>query len=255
MWSDYFRRKKLCRLLTVAAKKLAAVRGPIWSSYHSGADIAKFLLECRDAINQGTITLDQKNELWGIFLPTSDWDDVVGDARLGTEIDILLDKLYRNELRAQNQVIRDTAEEASDLFGRKRLVWLIPIAVVLGFLMSWSSRSSHWWNSPRTRNFTRIGWIGISFDGVHDQKSGQPVPSALRVSRVVRGGPADRAGMQTERNCWLERPAVCRRTRTARQSRSNACRGFYEAGGSAPGRNYHDGDEVGVLARNRRSFT
>jgi hypothetical protein len=137
----YFRRKKLCRLLTIAAKKLEAVRGPIWSSYHSGADIAKFVLECRDAINGGTITLDQKKELRGVFLPTCDWDDVVGDAYLGTEIEILLDKLYRKELRAQSQIARDTTDEPRGMFDRERILWMFFIASLLtGALLSWIAR-------------------------------------------------------------------------------------------------------------------
>jgi hypothetical protein len=30
--------------------------------------------------------LENKKELWGIFIPTSDWDDTVGDVELGEEI-------------------------------------------------------------------------------------------------------------------------------------------------------------------------
>jgi hypothetical protein len=100
MWFTGHRRKQLCRLLTVAAEKLAAVQGPIWSSYDSGADIAKFVLECRDAIEQRTITLPQKEELWGIFAPTCDWDDVVGDVQLGNAVFELLERLYRKEIQA-----------------------------------------------------------------------------------------------------------------------------------------------------------
>jgi len=140
----YLRRKKLCRLLTVAAKKLAAIHGPIWSRYNSGDDIAKFVLQCRDAINQGTITLDQKKELWIIFLPTSDWDDVGGDMQLGNEIDFLLNKLYRKE------ILGDTAERPHSLFNRQRVLWLIWIAAIVGgALLSWSSHRAHWWPSPR----------------------------------------------------------------------------------------------------------
>jgi hypothetical protein len=145
MWLDYLRRKKLCRLLTVAAKKLGAVREPIWSGYHSGADIANFVLECREAINRETITLDQKKELCGIFLPTCDWDDVVGDAYLGTEIELLLDKLYRKELRAKNQSAPDSTEEVTCIFDRQRILWLVFIATLVGgALVSWLSHRTHW---------------------------------------------------------------------------------------------------------------
>jgi hypothetical protein len=100
MWFESRRRKKLCSLLVIAAEKLAAVQGPIWSSYDSGRDIANFVLECRNAIEQGTITVAQKKELWGIFPPTSDWDDVVGDVILGETVFQLLKHLYWEEIRA-----------------------------------------------------------------------------------------------------------------------------------------------------------
>lgn len=86
-------KKELVRLLLISAGKLAAVRGPIWSSYDSGADLAGFVLGCRSKIAQGAIESDQARELWAIFAPTCDWDDVVGDSRLGDAIFTLLDKL------------------------------------------------------------------------------------------------------------------------------------------------------------------
>jgi hypothetical protein len=100
VWFASRHRKKLCRLLTTAAEKLAAVRGPIWSSYNSEADIATFVLECRAAIERGTLTLAQKMELWGFFAPTCDWDDVVRHVHLGNAIFELLQKLYWKEIRA-----------------------------------------------------------------------------------------------------------------------------------------------------------
>jgi len=100
MWFASRRGKKLCCLLVAAAEKLAAVRGPIWSSYDSGHDIANYVLECRNALEQGTITLAQKKELWGIFAPTCDWDDVVGDANMGNLVFELLDRLYGEEIRS-----------------------------------------------------------------------------------------------------------------------------------------------------------
>jgi hypothetical protein len=101
MWFASRRRKKLCCLLVTAAEKLAAVQGPIWSAYDSGRDIADFVLECRTAIEQETITLAQKKELWRIFAPTCDWDDVVGDVNQGNAVFELLENLYWEEIRAR----------------------------------------------------------------------------------------------------------------------------------------------------------
>src|SRR5438445_2326876 len=99
MWFASRRRKKLCRLLVTAAEKLAAVQWPIWSSYDSGRDIANFVLECSNAIEQGTVALTQKKELWGIFAPTCDWDDVGGEVKLGNTVFELLESHYREEIR------------------------------------------------------------------------------------------------------------------------------------------------------------
>lgn len=91
--------RTLLPLLAKAAKKLAAVKGPVWSSYNSGAEIAAFVLECKAAIERVTITLAQKQELWGIFAPTCDWDDVVGDCEIGNRVFVLVDTLYGNEIK------------------------------------------------------------------------------------------------------------------------------------------------------------
>jgi hypothetical protein len=98
MWITDYRRKKLCRLLAIAAERFAAIDGPIWSSYDSGRAIAEFVVECGTAIERGTVTLEQKRGLWAIFAPTCDWDDVVGDVRLGNEIFEHIEKLYRQEI-------------------------------------------------------------------------------------------------------------------------------------------------------------
>src|SRR5205807_1772337 len=92
-------REVLCDLLITAALKCIAVQGPIWSRYESGIQIGKFVIECRNAILKGTITSAQRRELWTIFAPTCDWDDVVGDVQLGNEIFGLLDKLYGQEIK------------------------------------------------------------------------------------------------------------------------------------------------------------
>jgi hypothetical protein len=90
-WFRNYRKKRLCRLLTAAADELTTIRGPIWSSYASGPALAEFIRACKDEIEQGTISKAQKRELWGIFAPTSDWDDVVGDVWLGNAIFELLE--------------------------------------------------------------------------------------------------------------------------------------------------------------------
>jgi hypothetical protein len=90
---------RLCGLLVEAASKLVAIQGPIWSSYDSGAKIADFVIECKKAVETDTITTSQKRELWSIFAPTCDWDDVVGDVLLGEEVYTLLNKLYWEEIK------------------------------------------------------------------------------------------------------------------------------------------------------------
>jgi hypothetical protein len=90
--------KALLPLLDVAAKTLAAVQGPVWS-YDSGEAIAAFVLKCKTEIERGTITFAQKRELWSIFAPTSDWDDVMGDYEIGNQIFSLIESLYWQEIK------------------------------------------------------------------------------------------------------------------------------------------------------------
>ena len=89
----------LCRLLATAAERLAAVTGPVWSRYDSGPALAEFVLRCRSEIADGTIGPADRRELWTVFAPTCDWDDVVGDVALGNEVFDLLDRLYGAEVR------------------------------------------------------------------------------------------------------------------------------------------------------------
>jgi hypothetical protein len=81
---------KLRRLLATAARRLAAVRGPICSDYETGAEMAQFVLECQHCIEHGKLELVQLQELWRIFAPAGDWDHVVGDVELGNDIFALL---------------------------------------------------------------------------------------------------------------------------------------------------------------------
>jgi hypothetical protein len=89
----------LSRLLRLAADKLSAVHGPIWSSYESGPELASFVLACAAAVERGHIQPAQRRELWMVFAPTCDWDDVVGDAELGNAVFELLDQRYGSEIR------------------------------------------------------------------------------------------------------------------------------------------------------------
>ena len=83
---------KLRHLLTTAARRLAAVQGPIRSDYEDGSEVAHFVLECRNGIEHGTLDLTQEEELVRIFAPSGDWDKVVGDEELGNEVFALLGK-------------------------------------------------------------------------------------------------------------------------------------------------------------------
>jgi hypothetical protein len=90
---------RLRQLLATAARRVAAVRGPIRSSFDTGLEIAQFVRQCSGGVEHGTLELIQKRELWRIFAPAGDWDHVVGDIELGNEILDLLDLLYGNELK------------------------------------------------------------------------------------------------------------------------------------------------------------
>jgi hypothetical protein len=81
-------------LLDAAARRFAAVRGPIRSDYDSGSEIMQFVVECTHGIEHGTLDLDAEEELWRIFAPAGDWDNVVGDIELGNEIFVQLDRVF-----------------------------------------------------------------------------------------------------------------------------------------------------------------
>jgi hypothetical protein len=86
---------KLRRALATAARRLAAVRGPIRSDYETGKEVAQFVLECQRQIEHGTLDVAQLQELWRIFAPAGDWDKVVGDVDLGNEVFTLLNNPCR----------------------------------------------------------------------------------------------------------------------------------------------------------------
>jgi hypothetical protein len=89
---------KLRHLLVAAARRLAAMQGPIWSDYESGSELAHFVVECKKSIEYGTLGPAQEQELWRIFAPTGDWDRVVGDVELGNEVFALLEKLFGHKI-------------------------------------------------------------------------------------------------------------------------------------------------------------
>jgi hypothetical protein len=89
---------ELCCQLEIAASRFAAVEGPIWSSYGSGPEIAQYILSCLDGIRNDTATVEQKKELWGIFAPTCDWDDIVGEPALGEAVFQMLNNLYWQDI-------------------------------------------------------------------------------------------------------------------------------------------------------------
>ena len=89
----------LLPVLDRAARKLATVPGPIWSSYDSGVVIAVFVLKWKTDIEQGRMTCAQKRELWGLFAPTCDWDDVARDYETGNQLFSLIETLYWQEIK------------------------------------------------------------------------------------------------------------------------------------------------------------
>jgi S1-C subfamily serine protease len=72
----------------------------------------------------------------------------------------------------------------------------VVVVVVLGGLARRDPGPKYPSDNPRIPYPARIGWVGIGLDGVPGAPAAFGVPSALRVDRVVAGGPADRAGMR-----------------------------------------------------------
>ena len=78
--------KDLIELLHQASDRVSAIKGPILSSYRDGESIAIFIRKICHQIELESIVIEDIKELWGIFSPTCDWDDVVGDVKMGNEI-------------------------------------------------------------------------------------------------------------------------------------------------------------------------
>ena len=89
----YSKRRLLKQLATAESKLRDLGDKPVWSAYESGRAMADFISHARDQIEKGTLTQADKSELWGIFAPTCDWDDVIGDPDLGNDIFSMLNDL------------------------------------------------------------------------------------------------------------------------------------------------------------------
>jgi hypothetical protein len=66
----------------------------VWSSYDSGTALAEFVARARRLLEAETIDPSTLDELWCVFAPTSDWDDVVGDVNLGQAVFGALERVY-----------------------------------------------------------------------------------------------------------------------------------------------------------------
>jgi hypothetical protein len=85
------------------------------------------------------------------------------------------------------------------VFDRKRIIWFVGLCLILALAFKDRFQGPKAWHEhPRLGNLAGIGWVGIAFDGVMDHDSHRLVPSALRVTRVVAGGPADQAGLRSQ---------------------------------------------------------
>lgn len=87
--------KQLLNALQQAEAKFRALGdAPIYSSYSSGPAIAKVLRASAQQLEIGHVDLATQRELWLIFAPTCDWDDVIGDVDLGNKIFALINILF-----------------------------------------------------------------------------------------------------------------------------------------------------------------
>lgn len=89
---------KLIPLLREAERRLRPLgEAPLWSSYDSGSAIADFVAMACEQLQAGDISDDVHKELWRIFAPTCDWDDVIGDVDLGNAIFDLIEQTRRRD--------------------------------------------------------------------------------------------------------------------------------------------------------------
>ena len=100
---------QLVALLFEAAARFRALGNrPIWSSYADGPAVAAFLERSATEIDQRKISQESANELWGIFAPTSDWDDCVGDVELGERVFGAIDEVIHYQDKKPNKAPEPT---------------------------------------------------------------------------------------------------------------------------------------------------
>lgn len=91
-------RTLLISLLTEAAAEMKKLGNNVtpWSRYDTCQDLGAFIEKASSKLATG----DEEDikELWGIFAPTSDWDDSGGSVTLANKIFELLNKLYRDKI-------------------------------------------------------------------------------------------------------------------------------------------------------------
>jgi len=91
--------EKLCSLLEEAADKLNILGElPKRSSFNSAVEIANFISARISDIKNGTISCENKMQLWGIFAPGFEWDVVARDVYFGNQIFRLVDELFGEEM-------------------------------------------------------------------------------------------------------------------------------------------------------------
>lgn len=93
--------KKLKTLIALLAEAAAEMKGlgdrvTLWSKYDTCQDLGEFLEKCVKRLANGNE--EDIRELWGIFAPTSDWDDSGGSEALANKIFKLLEILYREKI-------------------------------------------------------------------------------------------------------------------------------------------------------------
>ena len=89
------KRELLIELLKKAADEMFAYgnRRTPWSSYKTCNDLGNFIKKAAERYERGDG--EDLDELLGIFIPISDWDDSGGSADLGNQIYDLLVKIIK----------------------------------------------------------------------------------------------------------------------------------------------------------------
>jgi hypothetical protein len=89
---------KLISILQIAASEMDQYgNAPILSDYDTCSGLSNFIRRMIIEIKDGNFT--NINKLWGIFAPTSDWDDAGGSVKIGNDAFELIDKLFGQEIK------------------------------------------------------------------------------------------------------------------------------------------------------------